>query len=223
MSCSARLGPHSRARLALHARSLPSRGLRTLAASGPLATTSPIGKATSGAFGSRDAQGRGGAGRARPAASARLLICICHALLVTSPALSPTRIRRCLAGGAGAGGRVGTRRGPPGRGGGNLREDRISPRPAPSAQRPAPSAQQLGPTEGSGSGLGVGLTFLSAEESFSPFLSSPARSHLQVIENSGKALLPVDSAKPLNNKSCLCFTHGVFLSQRDTTALQNMQ
>lgn len=50
MSCSARLHPDPRARLALHARSLPSRGPRALAASRPLARTRPVGKTPPGAF-----------------------------------------------------------------------------------------------------------------------------------------------------------------------------
>lgn len=144
MSCSARSGPHPRARLALHARSLLSRGLRTLAASGPLAPTSPIGKATSGAFGSREARDVGARAEHDRQPLRALLIPIRHALVVTSPVLSPARIRRCLAGGAGAGGRAGMSPGPRGggRGGGG------GPRRGPDLA--APGAQQLGPTEGAG-------------------------------------------------------------------------
>lgn len=63
-----------------------------------------------------------------------LLIRIRHALVVTSPALSRTRIRRCLAGGEGAGGRAGTSPGPRGGGWGGGTSERTGSR---RARRPA--------------------------------------------------------------------------------------
>lgn len=72
---------------------------------------------------------------------------------------------------------------------GGTREDATSRDPAPNGKR--------------GSSLRVGLTF-STKEKFSPFLSAPPLSHVQVIETQERSFCQlIVSAKPLLKKSCL--------------------
>lgn len=171
MSCSARLHPDPRARLALHARSLPSRGPRALAASRPLARTRPVGKHPRERLPSR-AAGRRGAGGPGPAASARLLIYIRHAL-VTSPAL-----RRRTDAGARAWASLGPACGCGS--GGEGRNPRGRDFAGPGSQRQAWFKSQ-------------GWSHLFNERKVQPIFVRASSISCSSNRNSGKVFLPVDS------------------------------